>query len=232
MASTERPEPEDYRSRAQFDAWLRDWLALPDEFKQNIVSWAELNARIGAGQVFGLRVKTLTTAQFAALTPYPDQQVVVQLSGGELWQFRYDAESASASKWSFLSGSPLVAVVAANESTSSSSYAALATAGPSVTLPFAGDYLVEHGSYADTGVTSGGLACHSYDIGGSAAADGDRVAVGTNVAETVAGSVARKAVKTGLTAASLVSKYKSTSGTTVAFSNRWMSVTPIRVSQS
>jgi hypothetical protein len=62
------------------------------------------------------------------------------------WRLRYNAGSASTYKWEFIGGSPAVVGVAASQGTASTSYVDLATAGPSFTLPKAGDYDIEFGA--------------------------------------------------------------------------------------
>jgi hypothetical protein len=62
-------------------------------------------------------------------------------TNGIMWQFRYNAGSASAYKWEFVGGPTMVAVVATPETTTTSgSYVNLTTVGPTITVPRAGDY--------------------------------------------------------------------------------------------
>jgi hypothetical protein len=60
---------------------------------------------------------------------------------GARWAFQYNAGSGSSSKWEFIGGSPLTANIATDESTGSTGWLDLATAGPKVTITRAGDYL-------------------------------------------------------------------------------------------
>ena len=55
------------------------------------------------------------------------------------WKLRYVAAKAS-NKWVFIGGTPMTARIAASESTTSATYAAMTTPGPSLTIPVAGDY--------------------------------------------------------------------------------------------
>lgn len=143
------------------------------------------------------------------------------------WFLRFNSTSA---KWDFIGGSSIFAEVTTAEGTASTTYVALATAGPSITVPVAGDYFVEIGSKHSYSANSTSNF-HSYDIGGTGAVDADAIntvtgsGAGTNVV-----SIASKARKKTALAAStaLVSKYKAATGT-ATFADRWMRVTPIRV---
>ncbi len=117
-----------------------------------------------------------------------------------------------------------------SEGTNTTTYVALATAGPSVTVPLAGDYTVEIGSHiSGNQVSTGGY--HSYDVGGTAASDND-AHYGFEPSVGVSGgwNGNRKRPKTGVLAGSaLVSKYRAVGVTTATFEQRWISVLPIRV---
>lgn len=147
------------------------------------------------------------------------------------WRFRYLAAKAS-NRWLFVGGAPLIAEVATVENTLSSSYVALTTPGPIITIPVAGDYHVEHGfKNNQSGATGIGVAVMSYDIGATAAVDADAIFAGLNNANFQA-SVARAKRKAGLAAVALTAKYKiigGASGNTSMFAERWLQVTPIAV---
>lgn len=140
------------------------------------------------------------------------------------WLLQYNSTAA---KWQFIGGSSIYAEVQTSETTTSTTYAALTTAGPSITVPNAGDYFVEIGMAASS---TGNLSYMSYDIGGTGAVDADAVTeYGQNV--TPGYSVSRARKKTGLSASTaLTAKYKAITGNTSTFANRWMRVTPIQIS--
>lgn len=146
------------------------------------------------------------------------------------WRFRYNAGSSNTDKWEFVGGASLQAEVVTAETTTSSTYAALATAGPSVTLPRAGVYDVEVG--CDYGsATDLDTAFMSYDIGGTGAVDADATSmINSSTVATRRGSFFRQRRKSGLTAVALTAKYKSVNSNTNTFANRLISVTPVRVS--
>jgi len=166
--------------------------------------------------------RTLTVAQFAALTGLEDGDeayVEVDSANGLLWHLVFEASEATY-KWRFLGGPPLWSEVTAAESTASTTYVGLTTAGPTVALPKSGDYDVQHGYRATTNT---GDMRHSYDIGATAAVDADAC-----FSQTEESSLIRRRRKTGLGAVSLTSKYRVTSGTQ-AFADRFMAVTPVRI---
>jgi hypothetical protein len=146
------------------------------------------------------------------------------------WRFRYNATSTSAYKWEFIGGSPVSSSVDALESTTSTTYVAIATPGPSITLPRPGDYLISLG--VDVSAAPSDIARISYDIGAIAANDNDSITF-NNASTAVMGSTvycSRLMSRTGFTAVALVMKYKSLNGGNSQFRRRSMSVWPIRVS--
>lgn len=147
------------------------------------------------------------------------------------WRFRYNASSASSYKWEFIGGTAAYALVDTQQTTTSATFTALATAGPSFTVPRAGDYMIEIGFQGGNG-NANCNAIMSYDIGASAAADADACFATYQASTTSFPSVARKNVKTGLAASTaLVSKYRVGGGAgTAYFQYRWLFVQPLRVS--
>lgn len=149
-------------------------------------------------------------------------------TNGVIWHFRY---RSAASKWEFVGGPPLVASVATTQTTTSTSYTALTTAGPSITLPLAGDYDVTIGADIYGGYDSSFnpvSAMMSYDIGATGASNADAIIYGAYALTASVSSVRRK---TGLSAVTLTAKYKANSNPANApsFSNRFMLITPVRI---
>lgn len=145
------------------------------------------------------------------------------------WRFRYNAGSGNTDKWEFVGGAPRRGTdVDTDQNTTSTSYAALATAGPSVIVPLAGVYDVMLGARINQGV-SNQTSYMSYDIGGTGAVDADAitVAVGTALNTRHQSFLTRR--KT-LTAVTLTAKYKVTSTGSGDFANRWIAILPVRVS--
>lgn len=143
------------------------------------------------------------------------------------WMFRYNANSANTDKWEYIGGAPAEAEVATAQATTGlGSYHALATAGPVVTLPRDGVYDIRIGA-SITGAASNTQAIMSFDIGGTGAVDANGVSMERAAADTI--DVMRFQRVSALTAAALTSKYKSVGGN-ATFANRFLAVTPVRVS--
>jgi hypothetical protein len=152
----------------------------------------------------------------------------IEAGSNSRWLFQYDGGEVGASKWKFLGGPPLVALVAAGETIGSTgAYVALATPGPSITLPRAGDYDVSQAAYIFA--PTGAAAEMSYDIGATGAIDADSFIVGSgSTTSPNASSSCRSQRKTGLAAVTLTSKYKTNSGAPLV-QWRQMTVTPVRI---
>lgn len=83
-------------------------------------------------------------------TPYDGQEYTLVDSTSAptyQWRLRYNAGAAGANKWEYVGGAPAYATVEASESTTSLSHVDLTTPGPLLTVPRAGDYLVEYSGF-------------------------------------------------------------------------------------
>ena len=151
---------------------------------------------------------------------------------GAVWHLRYRAAASGSYKWESVGGPRLNhsvkdGTISDAEATSSATYTVLATAGPLITLPLAGDYEITIGCTV-YGATVSAVSSMSYDIGGTAAVDADAVQVYQTSVANIVTVPSRVRVKTGLSAVTLTAKYKSNSGN-ANFWNRTMSARPIRV---
>jgi hypothetical protein len=147
-------------------------------------------------------------------------------ANGIFWNLIYDGEGEY--PWKKIGGPPLFAEVETQEGTKSTSYANLATTGPSITAPLAGDYMVGIGAYILSEEASTGAYRMSYAIGGTAASDNDAI-VGVRGSGEGHASVARTKRQAGLAASTVfLAKYK-VSGGKGGFRGRWMTIDPIRV---
>lgn len=149
---------------------------------------------------------------------------VADSTNGVFWRFRWYAAS---SYWAFIGGPPLYNEILTSEATTSASYVDLGTVGPSIALPFAGDYDVTIG--ADVRLSAAERAQMSYQIGGTGAVDADSIENTFGAVTTIAGvSLMRSRRKSGLTAVTLTAKYKTQNGTSSSFLNRFMRVVPVK----
>lgn len=153
-------------------------------------------------------------------SPVDGQLWAMAPSTAYVWTFRYNAGSASAFKWEFVGGAPIISEIATNESTTSPVYVDLTTVGPAFTIPRAGDYLIENG--ADCSTTGWGMMSVTATDAGAARWD--------LPGSTVASSTTRALRLNGLTTGQVIKTTYRCSGATTAFTNRWMKVTPFRVS--
>lgn len=145
-----------------------------------------------------------------------------------MWYLRY-ISAATTYKWYCIGGTPAHIEVLTSETTASGTYAALATAGPSFTIPLAGDWAIHIESRQTH--TAAQHTYHSFDIGGTGAVDNDSILSYHYNAAANANtfSVGRTVKKTALSASTaLVSKYRTDSGTGT-FAMRVMEVIPYRV---
>lgn len=87
-------------------------------------------------------------------SPFDGQEysLVVDATNGVVWRFKYNAGSGSSFKWEFVGGSPMVGTVDTPEAANFvGTWGDLATVGATVTLPRAGDYLLQARSLVTCG---------------------------------------------------------------------------------
>lgn len=148
-------------------------------------------------------------------------------TNGVFWELVFDGEGEM--PWKYIGGSPLFSEVTTQETTTSETFGALATAGPSVTVPLKGDYDVGLGCRILNSTTTGS-SLMSYSIGASAAVTADAIDHFPGNGSNLTAHEQRTKRKTGLAASTaLVSKYRRQTAGNATFSARWMSVTPVRV---
>jgi hypothetical protein len=145
------------------------------------------------------------------------------------WSFQYNANSASAYKWEFIGGTAMQNQINTTETKAAgATYGALTTAGPTITVPRAGDYDVLVGALIGTN-TGTAKAAMSFDIGATGAVNANAAEAAVNgVSSTIAS--ARTSRLTGVAASTaLTAKYLATSVSS-DFGLRYMYATPVRVS--
>jgi len=151
-------------------------------------------------------------------------------AGTYQWRLKYVA-ARTTNKWVCVGSTPLLAENVIGDTTASATYVALG-AGPSLTVPLAGDYFVTASALISNSAGASGNASGfmGYDVGATAAADAD-AAVGYIGGSVNIYSVAtRVARKTGLAASTvLASKYKVTGTNTMLVQARRLLLEPIAV---
>lgn len=142
---------------------------------------------------------------------------------GVVWHLRYRAASASAHKWEFVGGPPLHAEVLTAQVTNASAPVDLATVGPSVTVPRAGEYEIYMAAQM-----FGGTGPGSPQSGIQIVVAG--MTAGANVpAENVFNGVSDTRV-VALTASQLLKVQYYTTAYNTYFRDRRLQVRPVRLS--
>lgn len=140
------------------------------------------------------------------------------------WRFRYNAGSASTFKWEFVGGAPAYAAVETSETTASGTAVDLATVGPTITVPRAGDYLLRWSGSSLHTVTGNNtviaLARNGVEITRT-------VAYHTANFEQVHSAILKL---TGLSASDIFKLMYLTSAATATFMRRRLEIVPVRVS--
>lgn len=169
----------------------------------------------------------------ASLPPAPaDGDEVYYLAdagAGVVWHLRYRAASGSAHKWEAVGPTALTAAIATVEVTTVvGSFHDLATVGPTVTVPLAGDYWIAPSAYAESQTAALVNAAMSYAIGAAAASAADQ-AQSQTAAQFESDSIYRRQFHAGLSAGdAIVAKYLASAGA-AAFGRRRLQLWPVRV---
>ena len=143
-------------------------------------------------------------------------------TNGVVWQLRYRSASASAYKWEFIGGSPLVSTVVTSETTTSTSFTDLATVGPSITVPLAGDYDVEIGGFTLSSGAS--VTVQGFAVGATVATDAESVRGNANQSNP-----RMRYRKTAIAASTIIRMKYRVASLTGTFETRQILVYPVRV---
>lgn len=163
--------------------------------------------------------------------PADGQEVYFQSTSmaavGVAWHLRYRAAATGPYPWELVGGTPLIYEMSStSETTSSTTYADLATVGPQLTAPLAGDYLIEFGAglASSTGVT----ARASVDFGPAPATNADNILLLSGIAGAAA-QESRKLAPKAIAAGQVVKMVYNTDSGVATFQKRWLSLYPRRV---
>ena len=202
---------------------------LPPKFKSWLIDFIAVNIpQIPISQIVGFDHLVYNRGTTFPASPKDGQMFGYQVDADTIWQFRYDSGITDAYKWVFSGGAPVRASVTTAQSTASTSYVNLATVGPTVTVPLAGDYTISVSSKMSAASSTAGMM--SFEVGATAASDDDALALEMVTAITGFAAASRFSVKTAIAAASaLTAKYRI-SDASVTFAQRVIWAEPIRVS--
>lgn len=157
-------------------------------------------------------------------------------TNGVEWLLKYNS-SETTYKWRAVGGPPLWTEDTTSGSTASTSYTNTPGGPVSITVPVAGDYMIEVGALltATNNGATGVTAYVSYDINGAGAADADAAAVQSGGNASVTKATTAHAVrcrrKTGLSASDVVTlKFRTSNASqSASIDEAWLKITPVRV---
>jgi hypothetical protein len=153
---------------------------------------------------------------------------VANAANGVVWHLRYRAASASPYKWEYVGGSALVSSPASGSITTQTPGWVALTAGPTITLPLAGQYLVGLDLFAQlNGAATGQMSAQLAANGVAQGNLGSLVALG----QYGAANITRPPAGVGARAAGDVMSIQVNplSGINATFSQGVLSVLPVRV---
>lgn len=157
-----------------------------------------------------------------------DLYYVADSTNGVEWHFKYRSGSASSLKWEFVGGGQMRSEILTAESTTSTTYVDLATVGPSLTIPFNGDYEIVIVTQCGN-ATATDLSAATAKLGTAATSDNDGTAH-TSATASAQGTPSRTMVRAGLTAGAVIKmQYRSGGGGSATFQRRGLFIRPVRV---
>jgi hypothetical protein len=152
-------------------------------------------------------------------------QNAAMAEAGVVWHLKYRSASASTHKWEYVGGAAWLNEVAAEQGRASASYGDLATVGPSIIVPLAGDYCIDlRAQVLSNGVE---LAIVGVKVGSAEAGSPDFAGGGIGTQRVWA---SRQGVLVNIAATAVVKlQYRGTSAAEMKFTERTLSLLPIRV---
>lgn len=202
----------------------REYYAIDTDqrFKDTGTSWVEIS-------------KVLAVVTSLPASPQDGQEclLLADAANGVVWHLKYRAASSSAYKWEFIGGNSLRSEVATEELRIGATYGDLATVGPQITLPLAGDYIVSGGAHAWISGTGASQVFAAVKLGTAATADTEALAASYTIPQAVAnaqgGQSSREILAAARAAADVLKmQYRASAGTGV-WTRRWLAVRPRRV---
>jgi hypothetical protein len=164
-------------------------------------------------------------------SPADGQEVyyLANAANGVVWHLRYRAAASGSYKWEFIGGGLMAATVDTAEAKAVAAFSDLATPGPTVTVPLAGNYEVEGEAQFYTAVAAATTGSIGISIGGAVPTTGDQsgaTSPSTNQPEVIVFS-------RGLTIAApntaLKIQYSITAAVNCTWGRRRIRARPIRV---
>jgi hypothetical protein len=182
-------------------------------------------------QALAVKLDGYTSLRPPAVTSLPGSPVdtqecyfVADATNAIVWHLRYRSAATGAYKWEYLGGSPLASDVVATEAVTSATPVDLATVGPQVTVPLAGDYRAQLGFSGYSG--SAGVNVNGGLKIGAAAATTD-VSFQTSAAN--AGQQPIRDMTVNIATAGTVVKIQYSNSAAASYRWRFLTLRPVRV---
>lgn len=184
-------------------------------------SWYVIGGSRAASSGAAARVTSLPTSPIDG-----DECVyIADATNGVDWHFKF---KSSTSKWDCIGWAPLTSSIATSEARNSGTFGDLTTVGPSVTVPLAGDYMIQFNVQGNP-VSPETFTIASPKFGAAATLDADS-AVGLGPAGAIH-TPGRTYRRNGLTAAEVLKlQYRNAATANTNYSSRDMAVWPVRCS--
>lgn len=170
-------------------------------------------------------------------TPTDGQTIIyaADATNGIYWMLRYIAAMAGSYKWVYLGGPPLASERSntdASAAIASNTWAGVNANDPTVTLPLAGDWRVDHGTHFGQAGGSSTNYC-GIKVGGTEAGDTDQLTspVWSDAATGITSHRSSGRLNGIAAATALAQRYKHQVGTSQVITRRasYLLATPIRV---
>lgn len=169
-------------------------------------------------------------------SPIDGQEVYYAAStaNGVIWHLRYRSGSASSYKWEFLGGPNLTGAVDTLEGNSTTGWQNLATDGPSITLPLAGDYLIGVGALQSTSDGNAQVTAIGFASGNTTPASTDQAIFQPIFAANAQTGYCQFYLERNVTGVAASTSYKlryyvANASSGHNFSNRRITALPVRV---
>lgn len=211
------------------------FLSYPEDFPPKFKSWLREYLSVDFPEIPVTQISGFDKYLYKKGVEIPDNPrdgqpyaYVADSSAGIVWRFQYNADSGSQYKWEYVGGAPASIAASGDVSTTSAAWQDLG--GPSLTVPLAGDYLVQFGAEFNNNLngrdTFMGVSSSTASI-----PEVQRIQM-----EGVGGRVAlsRASIVNAPNAGSTLKAYYriATEDCTGFWRNRWLLVTPVRVKKA
>ena len=164
-------------------------------------------------------------------SPADGQEVYFQnaamATDGLIWHLRYRAAAPGSYKWEFIGGSPLYVVRRERESIGTNqAWADITPVSPELTIPLAGDYMVEFGAKPETN-----LASMILQMGIINASTGNPIADNLIDMTSIVGKVTTSHASrmNALVTGPLKARYWAMTAANCWWTQRWIKARPVRV---